>query len=167
MSNRVIPAPEHWTANGRTYAVRPLAPAAVQELEQLIRRTAPDPLDRVKRVVEGMPPDLAKHVWDQQTRDLPPWPPEMGSQEATMTLLSPEGQAITIYHATRKHHPEMTREKAAELAESIDPEDFLELLRLIRVEGDGGSAHPTAAPAGVGPAGASASATSRSEASCA
>ena len=123
MAHDPVPAPNHWRVENRTYAVRRLSASGVRELENLVRQRTPDPRLDLRAVVAGMPADLAAKVWEIEAAKLPAWPPPLGSPQANMVLASDEGKALIVHLATRRDHPEMTREKAAELVERLGDAD--------------------------------------------
>lgn len=153
MGYDAIPAGHPWQAGGKTWTVRQLSPFALQEILNLLKAAVPDPRLEAKRLIEGMPPDLARHVWDEQMAHAEPWPPTLETEAGKRVICSPDGMACVIYHALRKSHGGFTRDQAAALAEEVDFTEYAELLKLAfpQVErerdDDGVEGRPTAAPA--------------------
>lgn len=152
MPRDVIPAAKPWQVGETTWMARRLSPMALQEMVNVLRAKTPDPKLEAKKLIEGLPPEVAKHVWDSAMRDAPPWPPTLDSEAGKAALCSRDGMACVIYHALRKSHGNFTREQAAELADRIDFDEFGDLLAIVMPAGDddgegAAEARPTAAPA--------------------
>jgi hypothetical protein len=122
-----------WTVDGVDYRVRKFRLRDWGEIEAWLADHVPDPWTIARRHMEGLPPDVAKHIWDRACADGEAnWPPSFDDPRARRLLLSPEGQTYYIFLALRRTVAGMTVERAREVADRLDDGDFERLMELTR-----------------------------------
>lgn len=123
--------PRAWEFEGRTYLVHKLRMRDAATLRAWIGDHLPHPLDVARRHIEGLPVEMAKHVWDRALKAARDWPPALGSVDGRRMLDSPEGQAMVLYVLLSRTVSGMTIDDARALADRMDDEDWERLWGLI------------------------------------
>jgi hypothetical protein len=134
---RDVAAPSTITLNGVTYRVAKNGPRIFGELSQFLKSYVPDPRLRAKEIIRDLPDAVALEIWKEYSEEARYWPPTLESVEGNTILVTTiEGATQVVYSLLRKHHGEMTIEKARAIAEDLTTGQVSEMIRLSMPEAD-------------------------------
>lgn len=140
MSNYAIHTGQNRTVTlgGTSYIVAQFGPASIGRLNAWIKSQFPDPrVEGQKRAIAFKDlPELAKHVWEEAVNEARLWPPTIDDTVGQTALFThSEGIALLVYTALGKHNGSITRDRAAEIAETITIEEVGAIFAAMLPEG--------------------------------
>lgn len=109
---------------GSTFRVSPLTLHQLAQLQAWLVHAVIHPLKAIRPYLEGLAADDRSQLLSLAYADARRWPPQVGTEEANSLLFSPAGQAEFLYVVLSRHHPDMTREAARDLAGRMSVEEF-------------------------------------------
>jgi hypothetical protein len=140
--SRATGQPKSIILDGCSYKVAKLNPRIVGELTAWLKTVVPNPKQEALEYMKGQSDEVAKHIWSGACAEAAYWPPDITSDEGRKhLLLNANGQVELLYALLHKHAADFTREKAAQLAERLEIEDFGNILSL-SLPGEGGDTDP-------------------------
>jgi hypothetical protein len=93
---------------GQTYHFSELPIARLADLQALIRRLVPHPVDAVKAHLAGLAAEDRQALLSEALREARSWPPQAGTAAGMATLMSAEeGQVAALAAGLSVHHPEL------------------------------------------------------------
>lgn len=127
----VTAAPRTFTYGGDQYTVQKLRPRDLGEIQAWLMDNSPNPKAEARKYMEGLPPDVQIHIWDQAVEAARHWPPTLDSEAGNNLLMTPDGQAFLTWVALRRSIPGFDRDRARDLSEKMSRGEFETLLSLI------------------------------------
>lgn len=92
---------------GREYQFSALPLERIAELQSILRRIYPHPIERIKPLLEGLSPDERMELIRSAKEDGQSWPPDIGTAEGRLALLGNEfGQYELVRLGLELHHPD-------------------------------------------------------------
>lgn len=110
---------------GRKWMLSPLTVAQRSRLQARIRDRSTDPMSLYHEARKGEPANVAAELFKVAVKERAFWPPPL---EASLVAVSetPELRAELIREMLSKHHPDVTVETAAELADQLTSIAFVQ-----------------------------------------
>lgn len=139
---------------GRNYEVGSLTPRAIGELRRFILSQIPDPRDRARQAMEGLPDAVAIAIWHEACDAARDRMPDLDSEAALEHLATPEGQALFLWIAFRERNAGFNLDAARALSKdyALSGEEFGALMGLmVQADREGSPSHaePVAAVPGL------------------
>lgn len=116
--------------DGKEYRVGKLRPVDLGRLQAWLKTKVPNPLELVRPHMDGLPDEVAKHVWTLAYEEFKRWPPQFGDEATIDLLVGAEGQAEFLLVALGRYLPGFTRADAEQLVERIELDDFMAVMAL-------------------------------------
>jgi hypothetical protein len=129
----VVDAARAWTVDGVDYRVSKFRLRDWGELEAWLADQLPDPWTVARKHMEGLPPEVQKHIWDRACAEGEAhWPPSFADPRARRVILGPEGQAFYVYLALRRTTGGMDLARARDVADRMGAGDLERLMALVQ-----------------------------------
>lgn len=126
----VAASPRGVALGEKVYPVSKLTPRMAGRLQALIMDRIPDPRDKARKIMEGLPEAVQIHIYERACDDARGWPPSLGSPEGLAVMMSPAGMALLVELTVAPNVAGFTAADAEALADRMTMEDFHRLMEV-------------------------------------
>jgi hypothetical protein len=107
------------------YRPKKFGPRDVGDLEAYLKREFPDPRLMARELCAGLSDTVALKIWSDLSAEAADWPVTVASNRGNRALmLTFEGNAMLLWIALRRHHADVTLDKARQIAEEVTLEEI-------------------------------------------
>lgn len=114
---------------GREYRFSELTQGDLGQIQNMMRSVLENPLTKAKEACKELPPNVAAAVWKEASRQWAFGTPALHTEEGLQAVLSSSAvKTEIVYFALKRDQPELTRETAKDLVDSIPFDPLLKLI---------------------------------------
>ena len=144
---RMKPEPMTVVVRGETYRLPTLTIASLRRVQAYLD-TLPSPIDRVAKYAAKLPEELRNAEYAKATAAMANWPPQLGSDESMVYLISIPGVDALLQTMLRQGQPGLDDAAIRSIAGDLDLFDVQGVVdHALGIEGKADAPNSPAAPA--------------------